>query len=148
MDDAGQNSHHRGLHASGTTDILALIGQKFTEAWEAPVVVDNRPANGNIGTEIAAKSAPTVMSFMGAAGPASIGLYPCPMTRSSFGDRSHRGRAEHRRRQQFVAGGALTIAARKCRQAGVRFARYRQHRTFILGTFQSSHRNRYGARRL
>ena len=43
---------------AGTTDILArAIGQKLTEAWGQPVIVDNRPgANGNIGTEYAAKA--------------------------------------------------------------------------------------------
>ena len=43
---------------AGTTDILArALGQKFTEAWSQPVLVDNRPgANGNIGTEAAAKA--------------------------------------------------------------------------------------------
>ena len=43
---------------AGTTDILArALGQKFTEAWSQPVLVDNRPgANGNIGTEVAAKA--------------------------------------------------------------------------------------------
>jgi tripartite-type tricarboxylate transporter receptor subunit TctC len=37
---------------AGTTDILArAIGQKMTESWGQPVIVDNRPgANGNIGT--------------------------------------------------------------------------------------------------
>jgi tripartite-type tricarboxylate transporter receptor subunit TctC len=45
---------------AGTTDILArIIGQKLTEAWGQAVVVDNKPgANGNIGTEYAAKAAP------------------------------------------------------------------------------------------
>src|SRR5450756_680570 len=45
---------------AGTTDILArAIGQKLTEAWGQPVIIDNRPgANGNIGTEYAAKAAP------------------------------------------------------------------------------------------
>ncbi|MCC7081361.1 MAG: tripartite tricarboxylate transporter substrate binding protein [Burkholderiales bacterium] len=44
---------------AGTTDILArALGQKITEAWSQPVIVDNRPgANGNIGTEVAAKAA-------------------------------------------------------------------------------------------
>jgi tripartite-type tricarboxylate transporter receptor subunit TctC len=43
---------------AGTTDILArAIGQKLTEAWGQPVIIDNRPgANGNIGTEYAAKA--------------------------------------------------------------------------------------------
>ncbi len=45
---------------AGTTDILARgIGQKMNEAWGQQIVVDNRPgANGNIGTELAAKATP------------------------------------------------------------------------------------------
>ena len=45
---------------AGTTDILArIIGQKMTETWKQPVIVENRPgAAGNIGTELAAKSTP------------------------------------------------------------------------------------------
>ncbi len=44
----------------GTIDILArLIGQKLTESWGQPVIVDNRPgANMIIGTEALAKSLP------------------------------------------------------------------------------------------
>jgi tripartite-type tricarboxylate transporter receptor subunit TctC len=43
---------------AGATDILArTIGQKLTEAWSQSVIIDNRPgANGNIGTEYAAKA--------------------------------------------------------------------------------------------
>ena len=43
---------------AGATDILArVIGQKMNEAWGQPVIIDNRPgANGNIGTEYAAKA--------------------------------------------------------------------------------------------
>ena len=50
--------HSRCLYAAGTTDILArAVGQKFTEAWGQPVIIDNRPgANGNIGTEYASKA--------------------------------------------------------------------------------------------
>ena len=44
----------------GTSDFLArIIGQKLTEAWKQPILVDNRSgANGNIGTELAAKAPP------------------------------------------------------------------------------------------
>ncbi len=43
-----------------STDILArVIGQKLTEAWGQPVVIDNRPgAGGIVGTEIGARAAP------------------------------------------------------------------------------------------
>jgi tripartite-type tricarboxylate transporter receptor subunit TctC len=46
--------------AGGGTDLTArAIAQKLTQAWGQPVVVENRPgANGTIGVEIAAKSAP------------------------------------------------------------------------------------------
>ena len=46
--------------AGGTSDILArAIGPKLTEAWGQPVVVENRTgANGNVGAEFVAKSAP------------------------------------------------------------------------------------------
>ncbi|HWP89718.1 MAG TPA: tripartite tricarboxylate transporter substrate binding protein, partial [Burkholderiales bacterium] len=42
----------------GPTDAIArAIGQKLSETWGQPVIVDNRPgAGGNIGTELAAKS--------------------------------------------------------------------------------------------
>lgn len=43
----------------GPTDLLArILGQKLTEAWGQPVVVENRAgANGNIGAEAVARSA-------------------------------------------------------------------------------------------
>ena len=46
--------------AGGSTDGLArLIGQRLTEAWEQPVVVDNRPgAGGTLGSDIVAKAPP------------------------------------------------------------------------------------------
>ncbi len=56
---------------AGTTDILArMIGQKMSEAWGQPVIIDNRPgANGNIGTEYAAKAtADGYTLLMGTAG--------------------------------------------------------------------------------
>jgi len=46
--------------AGGTSDILARsVGQKLSEVWGQPVVVDNKPgANGNVGADIVAKAAP------------------------------------------------------------------------------------------
>jgi len=66
---------------AGTTDILArALGQKMTENWAQPVIVENRPgANGNIGTEIAARATPDGYTItMGTAGTHSINntLYP------------------------------------------------------------------------
>jgi tripartite-type tricarboxylate transporter receptor subunit TctC len=44
----------------GGTDIVArIIGQKLTQLWASPVVIDNRPGAGStIGTEVVAKSLP------------------------------------------------------------------------------------------
>src|SRR5436190_19578826 len=43
-----------------STDIIGrAVGQKLTEAWGQPVVIENKPGAGAvIGTEMAAKSAP------------------------------------------------------------------------------------------
>lgn len=45
---------------AGTTDILArVLGQKMSESFGQPVIIENRPgANGNIGTDVAAKATP------------------------------------------------------------------------------------------
>src|SRR3954449_6759931 len=49
-----------GYTPGGTADMLArAVGQKLTETWGQQVIVENRPGGGtNIGTEVAAKSAP------------------------------------------------------------------------------------------
>jgi len=46
--------------AGGATDVVArLLGQKLSEAWGQPVVIENRAgAGGNIGADAAAKSPP------------------------------------------------------------------------------------------
>jgi tripartite-type tricarboxylate transporter receptor subunit TctC len=68
----------------GSTDILArAVGQKLSESWGQPVVVDNRPgAGGIIGMEAVAKAAPDgytlVMGHVGtlAANPALYKTLP------------------------------------------------------------------------
>ena len=46
--------------AGGTSDVLArLIGQKMTDSWGQPVVIDNKPgSSGNLGADLVAKAAP------------------------------------------------------------------------------------------
>jgi tripartite-type tricarboxylate transporter receptor subunit TctC len=64
--DAGANYPSRPIRIidsfvpGGPSDILSrLIGQKLTESWGQPVIVDNRgSAGGIVGTEIASKAAP------------------------------------------------------------------------------------------
>ena len=53
--------------AGGTTDILGrLIGQKLSESWGQPVVIDNRAgAAGSVGAEAAAKSPPDGYTLLG-----------------------------------------------------------------------------------
>lgn len=48
------------FQAGGTTDIIArIVGQKLSELWGQPVVIDNRPGgNAVVGTQAGAKSAP------------------------------------------------------------------------------------------
>jgi len=67
--------------AGGYYDLLArTIGQKLSEGWGQPLVVENRAgANGIVGTELVAKSAPDGYTLiMGGIGPHGInpGLYP------------------------------------------------------------------------
>jgi tripartite-type tricarboxylate transporter receptor subunit TctC len=46
--------------AGGTSDVLArLIGQKMTESWGQPVVIDNKPgSSGNLGADLVVKAVP------------------------------------------------------------------------------------------
>ena len=46
--------------AGGGTDVMGrMFGQKLSESWKVPVVVDNRPgAGGTIGSAVVAKAAP------------------------------------------------------------------------------------------
>lgn len=54
--------------AGGTSDILSrAIGQKLTDEWKQPVIVDNRPGAGaNIGAEIVVKSPPDGYTLLAA----------------------------------------------------------------------------------
>jgi tripartite-type tricarboxylate transporter receptor subunit TctC len=54
--------------AGGSVDILArTIGQKFTEAWGHPTIIENRAGgSSNIGSEFVAKSAPDGYTLLAA----------------------------------------------------------------------------------
>jgi tripartite-type tricarboxylate transporter receptor subunit TctC len=63
--------------AGGTTDIIArLVGQRLSEMWGQPVVIDNRPgAGGNIGTDHVVKSAPDGYTLLiGSVGPLAVNV--------------------------------------------------------------------------
>ncbi len=67
--------------AGGGYDFMARnIGQKLLESWGQGVIVENRAgANGNIGSEIVAKSPPDGYTLLlGGIGPqaSSVALYP------------------------------------------------------------------------
>jgi tripartite-type tricarboxylate transporter receptor subunit TctC len=61
--------------AGGPTDVVVrLVGQRLTEEWGQPMIIDNRGgAGGIVGTEIVAKAAPDGYSFLvGTAGGMTI----------------------------------------------------------------------------
>jgi tripartite-type tricarboxylate transporter receptor subunit TctC len=63
--------------AGGIADVMSRVfGQKFTEAWNQPVVVENRTgAGGNIGAEAVAKSPPDGYTLvMGSIGTHSVNV--------------------------------------------------------------------------
>ncbi len=64
-----------GFTAGGGTDILArLIGQKLSEAWHQPVIIENKPGAGAIvATDYVAKATPDGYTLlMGASGAMAI----------------------------------------------------------------------------
>jgi tripartite-type tricarboxylate transporter receptor subunit TctC len=68
-----------GFPPAGAADIFArLVGQKLTEVWGQPVIVDNRPGAGStIGSEIVAGATPDGYTLMvvSASYATSAGLY-------------------------------------------------------------------------
>jgi len=60
----------------GATDVLArIVSQKLYERWGQTVIVDNRPgAGGNIGAELAARSAPDGYTLVVAGAPHAINM--------------------------------------------------------------------------
>src|SRR3954469_13350515 len=64
----------------GATDIMTRnIAQKLNESWKQPVVVENRPgANGTVGADLVARSAPDGYTYLAAtiAHSANVSLLP------------------------------------------------------------------------
>ena len=62
--------------AGGSTDIISrALGQKLSEMWGQPVVIDNRPGGSTIiGTDVVAKSAPNGYTLL--VTPASFAIVP------------------------------------------------------------------------
>jgi tripartite-type tricarboxylate transporter receptor subunit TctC len=62
--------------AGGSTDIISrTLGQKLSEMWGQPVVIDNRPGGSTIiGTDVVAKSAPNGYTLL--VMPASFAIVP------------------------------------------------------------------------
>lgn len=61
--------------AGGSSDLMArIMGQKLSEAWGQPVVIESKPgAAGSIGMEFAARQAPDGYTFViGNLGPAAV----------------------------------------------------------------------------
>jgi len=52
--------------AGGTSDVLArILGQKMTESWGQPVVIENKPgSSGNLGADLVTKAAPDGYTFV------------------------------------------------------------------------------------
>lgn len=73
-----------GYTPGGTTDVVArIIGQKLTELWGQPVVVDSRPgAAGNIGAENVARSPADGYSLL--LGQNAIAVSPAMYTKMSY----------------------------------------------------------------
>jgi len=64
-----------GFTAGGTTDIIArAIGERLTQAWGQPVIIENKPgASGNIGADLVAKARPDGYTLlMGSVGPLAV----------------------------------------------------------------------------
>ena len=139
---------------AGATDILArAVGQKMTEHWGQPVIIENRPgAAGNIGTEMAARATPDGYTLiMATAG--THGINPSlyrnlswdPIKSFDAGQPGRHG-AQHHGRQQLPAGKKRQGADRLCqgqpRQTQLRLARHRQHRASVDGAVQEHDRHR------
>ena len=62
--------------AGGGTDIIArVVGQKLTERWGQPVIVENRTgANGNIGARLVAQAKPDGYTILGGSSALTINL--------------------------------------------------------------------------
>src|SRR5262245_24571321 len=68
---------------SGFDIVARTVGQKLSERWGQPVIVDNKPgASGTIGTEAVANSAPDGYTLLVSGGPHTV--YPSLMKTLRF----------------------------------------------------------------
>ena len=74
--------------AGGATDVLArMVGQKLTEAWNTPVVVENKPgAGGRIALETL-KAAPADGSVLAVAQVSALANYPHIYSKMNYTDK-------------------------------------------------------------
>ena len=144
--------------AGSATDILArTFGQKLSEAWGQPVIVENRPgAGGTIGAGIVAQCAAGRLHAARALGRACgqpVDLSG-PAVRHAQGlrrDRAARRAAERARRR---AVGRLSSRSQRSDRAGeaeagrvqLRLGRCRQRHAHQRGEVQARDRHRRGAR--
>ena len=100
--------------AGSATDILArTVGQKLTELWGQPVVVDNRAgAGGTIGAGIVAKSPPDGYTLLVHSAAHAVNPFDLPEPAVRHAEGLRRGRAA-RRAAQRAGRRALDAATRR-----------------------------------
>ena len=140
---------------SGTDIIARILGQKLSERWGQPVIIDDREgAGGVIGTELAARSPPDGYTlYMGFTGPLAVS--PASVQKTSL--RSDQGFRTRLADRCFTGRiGRASVGCRnfsegtdRSRQIAIRFAqlrvcRKRHHRPHVGRAPEDDVQNRHG----